>query len=202
MRSVTVLSIVGILSLAGCSTLSNTKAVGPTDSDLDQTIKAKLALDPSIQSASISVAANAASNQATLWGTVPTESLRLRAVELAKSAQPNLVVIDKIDVRPPEVARNDYTEDMARVAREKAKQLGNQVGRSLDDVWIYSKIMTRLAADPDTSAIQVHVDVTNKVVTLRGHVDSATAKTQAERLAKDTEGVTAVRDLLTIASAG
>jgi osmotically-inducible protein OsmY len=202
MRIATVISIVGILLLASCSTESNTKAVGRTDADLEQSIKAKLDSDPSIKSANIGVATNAASNEATLSGTVPTEAMRLRAVELAKSAQPKLVVTDKIDVRPTEVSRNDYTEDMARSAREKARELGNQVGRSLDDAWLYSKIVARLAADPDTSAIKVHVDVTNKVVTLRGRVGTAEAKTQAERLAKDTEGVTAVRDLLKVVSAG
>jgi hyperosmotically inducible protein len=200
MRIVTVISIVGILLLAGCSTGSNTKAVGRTDADLEQIIKAKLDSDPPIQAANISVSANAASNEATLSGTVPSEGLRLRAVELAKSAQPSLVVTDKIDVKPQEVARNEYTEDMARAAREKAKELGNQIGNSLDDAWLYSKIMARLAVDPDTSALKVNVDVKNKVVTLRGNVDSAKAKTQAERLAKDTEGVTVVRDQLTVAS--
>jgi hyperosmotically inducible protein len=202
MRIETAISIVGILLLASCSTGSNTKAVGRTDADLEQSIKARLDSDPSIQSANIGVATNAASNEATLSGTLPSESLRLRAVELAKSAQPNLVVTDKIEVRPTEVSRNDYTEDMARSAREKAKELGNQVGRSLDDAWLYSKIVARLAADPDTSAITVHVDVTNKVVTLRGSVGTAEAKTQAVRLAKDTEGVIAVRDLLKVGSAG
>jgi osmotically-inducible protein OsmY len=200
MRTAIAFSSVGILLLAGCSTVSNIKAVGPTDSDLEQTIKARLASDPAMQTANLGVAANASNNQATLWGTLPSEDLRGKAVELAKSAQPNLVVNDKIEVRPPEVSRNDYTEDMARVTRKKAKELGDQVGRSLDDAWLYSKIVTRLAADPDTSALKVHVDVTNKVVTLRGHVESSTAKTEAERLARDTEGVTAVYDHIAVTS--
>jgi hyperosmotically inducible protein len=199
MRIAIALSAAGILLLTGCSTVSN-KAVGPTDSELEQTIKDRLASDPAIQTANIKVAANTSNNQATLWGTLPSEDLRGKAVELAKSARPNLVVNDKIEVRPPEISRSDYTEDMARVTREKAKELGDQIGRSLDDAWLYSKIVTRLAADPDTSALKVHVDVTNKVVTLRGRVESPAAKTQAERLARDTEGVTAVNDQIEVAS--
>jgi osmotically-inducible protein OsmY len=202
MRIATVISIVGILLLAGCSTEPATKAVGRTNADLEQSIKAKLDSDPPVQAANISVTANAAANEATLSGTVSSEGLRLRAVELAKSSQPNLVVTDKIEVKPQEVARNEYTDDMARAAREKAKELGNQIGNSLDDAWLYSKIMARLASDPDTSAVKVNVDVKNKMVTLRGNVDSAKAKTQAERLAKDTDGVTVVRDELTVASGG
>ncbi len=199
MRIVIALSAIGILLLAGCSTVSS-KAVGSTDSDLEQTIKNRLASDPAIQTANIGVAANTANNQATLWGTLPSEELRSKAVELAKSAQPNLVVNDKIDVRPPEVSQNDYTEDMARVTREKAKELGDQIGKSLDDAWIYSKIVARLAADPDTSARKVHVDVTNKAVTLRGRVESPAAKIQAERLARDTQGVIAVYDHIAVTS--
>jgi osmotically-inducible protein OsmY len=202
MRIVGVLAIVGILLLTSCSTAPSTKPIGRTDADLQQTIQAKLDSDPSIQTADIRVAANATSNEATLSGIVPSENLRMKAVELAKSAQPNLAVTDKIEVRPPEVARSEFTEDLARVTREKAKELGDRVGRSLDDAWIYSKIMARLAADPDTSALKVNVDVTNKVVTLRGHVESAIAKTEAQRLAKDTDGVAAVRDLLTVSSGG
>ena len=198
MRIATAILIVGIFLLAGCSSGPSTAVAGRTDADLEQSIKAKLDSEPSIQAANISVTANVASKHVTLSGTVTTEDLRLRAVELAKSAEPNIVLTDKIDVRPPEVSRNEYTEDMARHAREKAKEMGNQIGSSLDDAWIYSKIMGRLAADPDTSALKVNVDVKNKVVTLRGSVDSAQAKTEAERLAKDTDGVAAVHDLITV----
>jgi hyperosmotically inducible protein len=200
MRTMTVLSLAGILALASCSNVSNPKAAGTADSDLEQAIKAKLASDQSVQSADINVSANAARNEVTLSGTVPSEQLRLRAVDLAKSAQSNLVITDKIDVKPAEASRNDFTEEAAREAREKARQLGNNVGRSLDDAWIYTKIITRLAADPDTSAFKINVDVTDKVVTLRGRVGSPIAKTETERLARDTEGVTAVRDLLTVAA--
>jgi osmotically-inducible protein OsmY len=206
MRTATTLSLAfsigGILLLAGCSTAPNATGTASADSGLEQIVKAKLDSDPSVQAANIGVAANSARNEVTVSGTVPSETLRLRAVELAKSAQPNLVLTDKIQVKPAEVSRNDYTEDQGRAARDKAKALGNQVGKSLDDAWTYSIIMARLAADPDTSAIKVHVDVTDKVVTLRGRVGSVTAKTEAERLAKDTQGVSAVHNLLTVAPEG
>jgi osmotically-inducible protein OsmY len=187
--------------LAGCSsTGSKTAAAGATDADLEQSIKASLATDPQIPP-EISVSANVEKNEATVSGTVPSEDVRLRAVELAKNARPGLTVTDKIDVKPPEVSRSEYTEDMARQARDKANTLGNKVSNSLDDAWIYTKIMTKLAANPDTPATKIHVDVINNVVTLRGEVESTTPKLEAERVAKETDGVKRVNNLLKVHAA-
>lgn len=196
MRVGTLMCLGALLLLAGCST--GPSRAGTTDSDLEQSIKARLGSDPAVLAANLHVSANASNNAATLSGTVTSEDLRTRAVELAKSAQPNLTVTDKIDVKPPELSRSDYTEDTARAAREKAKAMGDKVGRSIDDAWLYSKIMAQLAADPNTSAIKVNVDVNDKTVTLRGRVDSEKEKAEAERVAKDTDGVTGVRDRLTV----
>jgi osmotically-inducible protein OsmY len=56
-----------------------------------------------------------------------------------------------------------------------------------------------LIADSQTPARKINVDVVNKVVTLRGAVESAAAKAEAERIAKETEGVGRVRNLLKVA---
>jgi len=196
MRVLALLFIIAILLLVGCSG-SNTE-VRSSDNNLEQAITARLASEPQIQAANLTVAASETRNEATLLGTLPSEELRLKAVELARSAKPNLLITDKIEVKPPELSRQNYTENMANDAREKAKALGDKIGKSLDDAWIYTKIVSRLAADPDTSALRVNVDVTNGEVTLRGRVASSTAKAEAERLAKDTEGVKRVANLLTI----
>jgi osmotically-inducible protein OsmY len=90
---------------------------------------------------------------------------------------------------------------MARQARDKANTLGNKVSNSLDDAWIYTKIMTKLAANPDTPATKIHVDVINNVVTLRGEVESTTPKLEAERVAKETDGVKRVNNLLKVHAA-
>jgi osmotically-inducible protein OsmY len=134
-----------------------------------------------------------------LTGVVPTESLRTEAVQLTKSAQDGLVVTDRIDVKPHELSRSEYTEDMAREAREKAKALGQTIGDSIDDAWIHTKITAKLIGNSQTPARKIDVDVVNKVVTLRGTVESAAAKEEAERIAKETEDVQRVRNLLKVA---
>src|SRR6266545_7966496 len=99
MRFLTTVLMAGILALSGCSTTRTEHADRRvTDSDLERRVKNKLAADPQL-SARIDVSADADKNQVTLNGTVPTEQLRTRSVELAKAARKGLVVVDKIDVK-------------------------------------------------------------------------------------------------------
>ena len=202
MRKPIILISLGFLMLAGCSqTGSTTSANAPSamsDSDLQNAIQARLNSDPDLNAAKFDVDAHAKDNKVTLKGTVTTESMRLRAVDLAKAGNPNLEITDKIDVKPREVSRSEYTEDMAREARERAKTAGDKIGTSINDAWIHTKITSKLIGDKDTPARKINVDVVDGIVTLRGEVNSAVAKDEADRVAKGTEGVRRVRNLLKV----
>jgi hyperosmotically inducible protein len=202
MRCITIVVVAGILTCAGCSTNRPAATTsGLSNSDLENAVKAKLASDPALSS-NVKVSANADSNEVTISGTLPSEALRASAVDLTKSTRGGLVVIDKIDVKPPEVARSDYTEIMARHERDKAKEYGDKLGTSLDDAWLHTKIASKLIGNADTPARKINVDVTNGVVTLRGTVDTATAKVEAQRMAEGTDGVKRVVNQLTVRAAG
>ena len=188
-------SIVGILLLHACST-NGTNSSASSNSDMEQSIKTQLSSDPQLQV--IGVDAKADKNEVTLSGTVPTEDLRTKAVDLAKTGRPNLVVTDKIDVQPSQIARSEYTEDMARAAREKAKELGDKIGNSLDDAWIHTKIKAKLIDNPATPSRKINIDVIDQVVTLHGKVETIAAKDEAERTARQTQGVKRVNNLLKI----
>ena len=71
-----------------------------SDADLEKSIRAKLESDDAVKQANLSVKVDVADNKATLSGTVVSQDLRNKAVDLAKSAQPGLIVEDKIDVKP------------------------------------------------------------------------------------------------------
>ena len=101
-------------------------------------------------------------------------------------------------VKPAEVTRAEYTEDLAREAREKAKGAGETIGDSLDDAWIHTKIVTKLIGNSTTPERKINVDVVNNTVTLRGAVQNAAQKAEAERVAKETDGVKRVVNRLTI----
>jgi osmotically-inducible protein OsmY len=125
----------------------------------------------------------------------------MRAVEMARSANPGLTVEDKIDVKPRQMSRSEYTHEMAREEVARAQAHKETVGGSLDDAWIHSKLVAELIADKDTPERKINVDVKNNVVTLRGIVESMQQKQEAERIAKDTDGVKSVRNMMRVSKA-
>ena len=198
----------GSLALNGCGTASTHEATASptplaamTNAELEQKIKAKFKTDAQLDAAELSVDANADRNQATLAGTVGSESLRTKAVELAKSAHNGLIVTTKIDVKPGEISRTAYTIERAREERGIAKSRGEKLGDSLDDAWIHATIIAQLSGNTTTPEHKVNVDVTNNVVTLRGTVETLEQKQHAEGLAKNTESVKSVTNQLKIGNA-
>lgn len=169
-----------------------------SDSDLKTAIKTKLDSDAQLKAADIDVSADADKNTATLSGTVETQGLRTRALELARASHAGLLITDKIDVKPREVSRAEYTEEQASTERGKAQKYGEKLGDSLDDAWIHTKIVAKLIGNSDTPERKINIDVVNNVVTLRGTVDTTDQKTEAERVAKETEGVKSVKNLLKV----
>ena len=167
---------------------------------LANNIKAMLDADDQLKSANLKVSANVDEKVATLSGAVESESLRSKAIDLAKSAQPDVMIQDQIEITRPEVSRRDFTERMAKEEWAKAKQFGEKVGNRLSDAWIYGKIVAKLAAMSKASPRSVRVDVDNNVVTLRGKVQDAEQKSEAERIAKETDGVKRVDNHLKVSA--
>lgn len=171
-----------------------------TDTDLRHRVESSLNSDSDLAAAKIRVDANAERNTAKLSGTVESESLRIKAVDLAQGSNPGIVIEDHIVVRPSVLSREDYTEEHARVERGKAKQAHESIGTSIDDAWIHAKVVAKLIADTGTAARNINVDVNNNVVTLRGSVGSMDEKAEVQRLATDTNGVKRVINQLHVVS--
>ena len=191
--------VAAALFLSMCSTAPKSQTAVVTDSELEQSIKNRLKENAALREADLSVDADVSDNKVVLKGTVSTESLRTEAVSIAKASRPGVVVEDKIDVKPKEVQLSDYTESMAREARENGRAAGDKIGDSLEDAWIHTKIVTKLMADADTPAHRINVDVVKNVVTLRGSVKTTDARSEANRIASETSGVSRVHNLLKIA---
>ena len=66
------------------------------------------------------------------------------------------------------------------------------------DAGITTAVKSKLAADDMVKAYQVDVDTSNKVVTLRGDVETAAQKEHAVTIARNTDGVTDVIDQLRV----
>jgi osmotically-inducible protein OsmY len=113
----------------------------------------------------------------------------------------NMATPERMATPTPGSGRGEYSEKQAAEERERAKQSKETIGDTLDDAWIHTKIVAKLIADSDTPERKINVDVVNNVVTLRGEVDTAQAKTDAEKIAKETEGVKSVVNQLKVAPA-
>lgn len=194
-----------VVVLTGCSeTDRGQTAVSErsrvTDSELESQIKAKLSSDPQVRAADLRVSADAGKHEATISGTVESAAVRTRAIELARGAHAGLSVTDKIEVKPRELSRAEYTEDYAKEARKKAKEFGEQIGDTLDDAWIHTKIVAKLIGNTVTPERKINVDVVNNVVTLRGTVENAEQKAEAGRIAKETDGVKSVKNQIKVSA--
>jgi hyperosmotically inducible protein len=71
-------------------------------------------------------------------------------------------------------------------------------GRQVDDAAITAKVKAKMAADGDINPFNIDVDTNEGVVTLQGRVAKEEARTRAEELARDTEGVKRVINLVKV----
>jgi hyperosmotically inducible protein len=194
--------LMAVTGLVSCETKApETGTPKMTSDELDRLVTAKINGDAALVPYKLDVDADADKNAVTLSGSVPTQALRMKAVDAAKAVNSALAITDKIDVRPDMVARADYNEDMAREARDRASKSSESVGDSLDDAWIHTKVRAKLLGEGEFPGGSVNVDVKDNVVTLRGSVATMADKTKAEQIAKATDGVKSVRNQLVVKKA-
>jgi hyperosmotically inducible periplasmic protein len=96
------------------------------------------------------------------------------------------------------ISREEYEREKESFA-EDARRLGRTVGTGANDGWLWTKTRALLAAADDLRDSTINVDVDNAVVTLSGTVATAVQKTRAAQVAKSVEGVTNVKNNLTVA---
>ena len=90
------------------------------------------------------------------------------------------------------------TRDNARVAAAEVKDVAGRASETLADSWLATKIQAQYFADNDVKARNILVSAHDGVVTLKGRVDTPNAHEQALQIAKNTDGVLDVNDLLTL----
>lgn len=83
-------------------------------------------------------------------------------------------------------------------AREVEEEVGPEVRRVAGDAAITTRIKSKLTADPEINPLRIDVDTVNGQVTLTGTVPSEDVKQEAEDLARSTEGVVSVDNLLQV----
>jgi hyperosmotically inducible periplasmic protein len=92
------------------------------------------------------------------------------------------------------------SSDAASRVSDAAKDAGKAIATAADDATITAAVNAGLAKDPDLSAIKINVDTQAGKVTLSGPAPNADAKSRAEQIAKNVQGVSAVNNQLEVKS--
>ena len=90
-------------------------------------------------------------------------------------------------------------EAAGRTAAERAKVLGSQAKDVLEDGALTAKIKAKIALDDKVKALDLNIDTSNRVVTVKGIVPSTEERDRALTLARETDGVLKVEDRTVIA---
>ena len=155
------------------------------DSAITAKVKSKLATDS--QTSAIKISVDTRGGVVTLSGTVPTDTEKSKAEQLARSTDGVKRVENDITVKPE--------SESAANMRDKKPEDGKDVGDTISDAAILAKLKAKLIADGITGT---NVDVNEGQVVLKGQVDDASKKAKAEELAKSTSGVKDVKNQLTV----
>jgi hyperosmotically inducible protein len=92
----------------------------------------------------------------------------------------------------------DAARDAGARIGERVAAGANQAQLLARDAALTAKIKSKMALDDLVKARTIDVDTSDGVVTLSGSVESREQRERAVRLARETDGVTSVNDLLTI----
>ena len=109
-------------------------------------------------------------------------------------------VTEKIEDKAKEIAGEtaDKTREIAGEIADKSKEVVSATGEVITDGWITTKVTAKFADEKILKDSKINVDTSNRVVTLKGTVPSAAAKSRAATIARGTEGVVSVVDQLTV----
>lgn len=99
------------------------------------------------------------------------------------------------------ISQQEYEKDKETFG-QKAKDLGDKVGTSLTDGWLWVKTRGALMGVDDLEESNINVDVNNGVITLRGTVPNADQVKKADAAAKSVSGSKSVQNQLKVGAAG
>ena len=123
---------------------------------------------------------------------------------IACGAKEDATVGQKIDgaIEQTQQAAVTTQQDL-QVAATDIKREGEQavqaMSDSASDMAITAKVKAALAADDQLSAVGINVDTVNTVVSLQGPAPTMEAAERATVLAKAVDGVSEVKNMLTVA---
>jgi hyperosmotically inducible protein len=167
----TIVLAAALIAWLGCST-SRPIDTQTSDAVITSKVEAQLALNPQTNNFEIDV--DTQNGRVSLRGMVESEAEREEAERLARNT------------------------DGVRSVDNQLKLGDLSAEENVSDAWIVTKVKSQLAADPEVNSFNIDVDALRGEVTLSGVVTDDRAREEAERIARATEGVRAVRNEIRI----
>jgi len=193
-------------------------AVAVDDSALDNRVDAAIKAQPTLKDQDIDV--KVTDKVVTLTGYVQTAQRKSTAGRVAKVAGvtrvDNQLMVDPkkgkdMDAKMADGAKTaaaktgeaaktvgEKTKDAAETVGEKTKDAAVATGGAISDATINTKIHAKMVDETTLKGSDINVDVSNHVVVLKGTVASAAGKARAAEIARTTEGVKSVNNMLVV----
>jgi osmotically-inducible protein OsmY len=159
-------------------------------------IQAKYFADRDIKARYIDVSTH--DHVVSLEGYVQNDEVRQRAVQMAKGASGVRGVQDRLLIGQAPQNASKSPAPSESVATSGAANAVNTAAARLDDGRITTMIQAKFFLDATVKGRRIDVDTTSGVVTLRGDVASDAERSEALRLARETDGVQRVEDMLAV----
>lgn len=166
----------GLFALVGCASSMVPERTQSSDSGITSVVEASLEANETVKARQVEVQTR--EGVVYLTGVVDTVDARREAARVAWRTEGVLGVINDLTVGE------------------------TTVGEWIDDVMISSKVKSQLIANTMIRAGDIDVSSSQGVVTLIGRVSSQAVKTDAERIARATKGVSDVNNELSVGKVG
>jgi len=163
---------VGLLAFAGCTSSMVPKGTRQADSGITSVVQASLEANDKVKARQVDIETR--EGVVYLTGVVDTADARREAGRVAWRTEGVGGVLNDLTVGE------------------------TTVGSWVDDLMISSKVKSKLIANSEIKAGDIDVSSSQGVVTLIGRVSSGTIRSDAERIARDTKGVTDVNNELLV----
>jgi hyperosmotically inducible protein len=184
-----------------------TKASVSADDTLKARVETSIKAQPTLKNQAIDI--NVTDKIVTLTGYVQTAARKASATRAANvagvSKVDNRLVVDvskgkDMDDKMVDATKTGAkkTEDAAKVVGEKTKDAAMATGANITDAAINTMIHTKMLNEDTLKGSDINVDVNNHIVTLKGTVASAAGKARAEQIARTTDGVKSVNNVLMV----
>jgi osmotically-inducible protein OsmY len=161
------------------------RSVKETSQDAATTSKVKTALLLSKHVSAFDVKASTNRGEVTLTGEVPAEETRRLAGAITQ------------DTSGVTAVHNNLTVNPAARGNQEMEQLGDRVA----DLEIKTLVLDQLGRNPELKDKQIKVQVSKRIVTLDGAVDTPAQKRAVEQMALQAPGVQGLAGQLTVANA-